>query len=222
MQIAEINYLAGLIDGEGCFGLTLAKSQRHTLHIRPCISMSTTSVELFEFAGKTWPFMTRLGPFERKGVNAADTYRLIIDDRANIKAVSETLLPHLVIKGKQAALMLDFLSYRGDAKTAVARFLWPMNELNNRGNAAGKAARTKLKRASDLTKIAKAATLRAARTQRLDARTCLHCGGSMAGRGAGAKYCSPSHTVLAYYKRHGLDTWAARKAGRAKKKGEAV
>jgi LAGLIDADG endonuclease len=113
----ERAWAAGLLDGEGCFSITSCTNKRK-LHLRPvfsaCITVSMVRAEaitkLQQVVGGT------LG-------RTRDEYGAIYQWRAygsKARAICEMLLPYLVLKRRQAELIVAFQATKGQAWEKVS------------------------------------------------------------------------------------------------------
>lgn len=110
-------WAAGLLDGEGCFSITSC-TNRKKAHLRPVFSaVITVSMvrpeaihKLHEIVGGT------LG-------RTRDEYGPIYQWRAyasKAAAICETLLPYLVLKHRQAEILIEFQATKGQAWEKVS------------------------------------------------------------------------------------------------------
>ncbi len=97
MLETEKAYIAGIIDGEGSIMLTrFHKNQYHS----PCVSISSTDIELLEWVKKTTgigKIINKKNYDEEKHKNSY-TYRVIYDDAISLLREIE---PYLVIQQKK-------------------------------------------------------------------------------------------------------------------------
>lgn len=97
MLETEKAYIAGIIDGEGSIMLTrFHKNQYHS----PCVSISSTDIELLEWIKKTTgmgKIINKKNYNEEKHKNSY-TYRVIYDDALSLLREIE---PYLVIEQKK-------------------------------------------------------------------------------------------------------------------------
>lgn len=114
-RIGKINYhdrvyLAGSVDGEGCITISIKRSKADPYRggscLTPLVSISNCSLLLMDWlnehvAGCT--LKTHSNDPVRK-----DSYTFQITRLLDVKSLLEQILPHLVVKRKQAELVLEF------------------------------------------------------------------------------------------------------------------
>lgn len=117
MKIKETEkaYIAGFIDGEGTISVTSSKRNRPTEHIilTPYITIANTNRHVLEVIKKYLGFydisIHRNYP---KSSNNKICYRIFFTGRKRIIKVLELLIPYLIIKKKNAELVLKFVKLR--------------------------------------------------------------------------------------------------------------
>jgi len=114
MNSHELAYLAGILDGEGC--ITFNKSTWHispgsphpAFHLR--VRMATTSDALRKWLMKKFPnrlYQRKMIPVNNQGVHSRRVcYEFIVSGSNLSKVFLKAVLPYLIIKKKQAELML--------------------------------------------------------------------------------------------------------------------
>lgn len=113
MKIAELAWLAGMMDGEGCIGLyeyTRTKIPRHRV-IRGMVTIVNTHkptmetiADFYQELGVTYYWRhneTRLG--------WKDSYFIVLQNRESIDILLTAISPYLVTKKKQAEICLQFV-----------------------------------------------------------------------------------------------------------------
>ena len=105
MNQIDLAYAAGLIDGEGCFGLARERNGNGSLVYRPYVTVGMTTEEpirwlheLFGVGGVT---------FFPKAPPARPMYRWRTQGKG-ARTVAEALLPYLRVKADVARLILAF------------------------------------------------------------------------------------------------------------------
>lgn len=101
----NIGWFAGMFDGEGCLSLNLQKNSRFLLGV----SVTNTNIESLEL------FQLQFGGRVAQH-SGRSCWRWRLSGRDKTKAFLETILPYLVIKKKQAQLVLDYLSTVKDSR----------------------------------------------------------------------------------------------------------
>lgn len=109
-------YIAGFLDGEGCFTIYCrrrkTKSGVSIPSFEPRIVATNTNKEamtkIAEFIGA---YITPKMKHPRKS-NWNPLWELVIENKATIKRVLENCLPYLIIKRKQAEILLELLSIK--------------------------------------------------------------------------------------------------------------
>lgn len=137
LTTAEVGYLAGLVDGEGCISILrmqMKRGKRTYLHFALQIRIANTQIRLVEWirdrvGGKLYAqtYVTRIRGNRKQawhwhlgGYEASAFLRLV--------------RPYLVIKGDQVDLALEFLGLgRGFAPAVRAEMRDRMRELNLKG-----------------------------------------------------------------------------------------
>jgi hypothetical protein len=112
---AVLGYLAGIIDGEGCIGITSAKgpASRNTSHALR-LYVTSTSEELMVWLIDTFGAGRRVSRNEKPGKWATRYDWVVYGHQA--EQLLRTVLPHLVIKQAQARLALEFRSLSREQK----------------------------------------------------------------------------------------------------------
>jgi len=104
------SYIAGFIDGEGNIGLL---HRRNTKRIEPYLKLINSNREVLEEIRKFVGFGTvRLNNKGGFKPNWRDTYVLIFSRRDHIKTILMNCINDLIVKRKQAELMLKFIEIR--------------------------------------------------------------------------------------------------------------
>jgi hypothetical protein len=137
VTVAELAYLAGIIDGEGCIGLRLPGPS-----VTPSVRIEVTNTDRRLIS---W-LSDRFGGYSSGPVrptNSKLAYRWTLAKRDDVRSLLEAMLPYLVIKDRQASLALEFFSNcpplpQGPAATQEERilrlhYLEQMSLLNRKG-----------------------------------------------------------------------------------------
>jgi len=115
----ERGYLAGLVDGDGCITLNIARRRRakkDSIQIRPTVFISSTSPEIIEYvmflfrkAGFKWFYLDECN---RGKQNRKNLIQIRIQDQLKVLAFLEAVTPFLRGKRRQAELVREFLRSR--------------------------------------------------------------------------------------------------------------
>lgn len=98
----EISYIAGFLDGEGCF--TICKHKRgNEYYFRPVIAVCNTNRDVIEFIAKKFGGMFQKTKPSKRGHR--DRWQWSTENREKIIKICEMLIPHLIIKKRQAELL---------------------------------------------------------------------------------------------------------------------
>jgi len=104
------SYIAGFIDGEGNIGLM---KRRGTKRIEPYLKMVNSNREVLEeiekFIGAGVVRLNNKGSFKK---NWRKTYVLVFNSRDNIRTILKNCINDLIVKQRQAELMLEFIKIR--------------------------------------------------------------------------------------------------------------
>lgn len=106
----EKAYLAGLIDGEGSIHFALNTGET----IIPKISISNSNTEVLEWCRNKIGrgYISTLSPHSFEGSFHRQTHQFIIQAKPTILPVLEAIFPFLIIKKKQAKLVLEWCKSR--------------------------------------------------------------------------------------------------------------
>lgn len=113
----KLAYLAGIIDGEGCFTICKvhpAKYNRYEHpHYRGALQISNTKIELMQWLNNTFKnFNDSHKSYRRHIVKVHKVYDRVIYEwivqNYRLLDVCKQVLPYLVIKNRQCALMIEF------------------------------------------------------------------------------------------------------------------
>jgi len=133
-------YLAGLIDGEGTITVNLYRSTRQGRHpaLVPWVGVFNTDPTLLEWLTAT----TGLAHLHRMRKNPTKNAKMVYEWKvkavADVARLLKTILPYLVIKRRQAELVLAFCENRvmySSPTEAEFAILDEIRTLNKRGTA---------------------------------------------------------------------------------------
>lgn len=98
---AELSYMAGIIDGEGCFCIQRPGGKTHTLRM----FVMNTSKQLIDYLYKTY------GGFQYSRKKENSTWKIRHEwfvDRYVIDELIPLLLPYLIVKKEHAQIAIEF------------------------------------------------------------------------------------------------------------------
>lgn len=111
-------YLAGIIDGEGTIGIYGNKRPDSRPALRPSISISNTDERLIDAIMTTLPNSIYLSRAKsRKEKHHKFQLNIRIENYFSVLYVLKKIIPYLIIKKKQAEIMLKFVLLRNGQKT---------------------------------------------------------------------------------------------------------
>lgn len=109
LSIGHQGYLAGLLDGEGNVGLSRSRSRNaRTWKYSPCVGVTNTYVDVLSFC-KRVTGLGHLSPKKVEKLNWKVSYEWSIRSYEQQDFLT-AVLPFLIIKRRQAELMLEFLT----------------------------------------------------------------------------------------------------------------
>jgi hypothetical protein len=121
LQPHQVGYLAGFLDGEG--GIQITKSTRegreYTIALHPTVYFTNTNRQSIETMQGWLRTGSMIVAHQKKGYR--DTYVLHVTGMRNIKQLLLCLLPHLIIKRRQAEIMLEYCHSRMKRKPGENR-----------------------------------------------------------------------------------------------------
>jgi hypothetical protein len=106
-SIDERRLIALGIDFEGCIGLYRYNHERHWV---PCVAVNSTSFALINY----WASILKIGYItphnkSRSNKNWKDTYHWRVTARAEVLGLLKQIKEYLVVKKRQAQLVIDFI-----------------------------------------------------------------------------------------------------------------
>lgn len=125
-------YVAGFIDGEGHFYMRLRHIRNGGNSIVAVLRIANTNKPVLEqIQAKYGGYISKL-PLRP---NCKQAYRLEIEGYTRLRSLLYAIVPHLIIKQKQALLMLDFISRDPHARYTQAEYnmIGQMRDMNFRG-----------------------------------------------------------------------------------------
>ena len=129
MREVDKAWLAGLIEGEGCFTIlaeSTCKKGKIYVHYRPYITISNTSVELLEWVQKILGY-GRIYHYSRPPWKAEHT--LCVYNKAQIIRLCQDILPYLIAKRKHAMVLIEACQPNSD----LNKLYQAIRALNKRG-----------------------------------------------------------------------------------------
>lgn len=123
MQQTDLAYLAGLLDGEACFGARLTNRGRHGAesgNVELRITVQSTSaaminriIAIYDELGIV--YAVEIGRMMAKSTRPA--HRVDVRRRAEVETLLRAVFPYLVVKRPEAEMMLKWLAkWRGDMR----------------------------------------------------------------------------------------------------------
>lgn len=113
-------YLSGLLDGEGYFGIIPSKKVKKTSfgYFYAVIKVSSTNEEIINL------LQDNFGGYKEKRIfrphnNSKLAYTWVAKNRESIKRILENIRPYLVIKKKIANIMYEFITTRWFGKRKI-------------------------------------------------------------------------------------------------------
>lgn len=115
----ELAWLAGIVDGEGCLDMSKIP-YGHTIRLQTRVRVANTSELLMKRISNIAErlgirFHISLDVYNRgkkSRANFKPVYGMEIQNQTNCKKIISAILPYLVLKDKQANLMLEFINSR--------------------------------------------------------------------------------------------------------------
>jgi len=104
LSVADLAYLAGIIDGEAMVSLHCSKNFAH-----PRVVITNTNRQLIEWLEYV---LNRKAYKKPSSGKRRDCWAVAICDFKNVKALLRSILPYLRAKRKQAELVLEYCQYR--------------------------------------------------------------------------------------------------------------
>ena len=100
----QLGYIAGIIDGEGC--ISLSKHTNRETYV-PAVKVAMTNEVCIHFLHN----MTEIGNFnvDIRPKPYKPEYKWRVGSRLDIYILLRTIYPYLVVKKKQASVMLEFV-----------------------------------------------------------------------------------------------------------------
>jgi|GEM_PF-1125975 len=105
-------YLAGVMDGDGSFGLTRLTKLSRNLQYRPELQCCKVRKEFLELLQTTFGGYLMTGKIHicKDGTEGQALTTWKLQSSGNVKPALEKLIPYLVIKKDRAVLLLDFIN----------------------------------------------------------------------------------------------------------------
>jgi hypothetical protein len=117
----QIGYLAAFLDGEGGIQITRSKRQRrrYTTSLHPTVYFTNTNLKVIKTI-REW-LMAGSVVLSRARPGHHDLHVLHITGIRNIAKLLKALSPYLIIKGRQARLMMEFCRSRTGSRGPEGR-----------------------------------------------------------------------------------------------------
>ncbi|MGA2309748.1 MAG: LAGLIDADG family homing endonuclease [Candidatus Bathyarchaeia archaeon] len=100
----NLQYIAGLMDGEGTFAIRITGKDNH--HFTPMIEISMSHEESIRFVANI--FGVSYDKVRAKEKYHKDMYRVLVTTEREIRQIAEALLPYSITKKEQIELLLEF------------------------------------------------------------------------------------------------------------------
>jgi hypothetical protein len=144
-------YIAGAIDGEGCITVASRKRKGHNIPtFEPKIIITNTSRRWLEEMKTLIPGCITVSAYAGKGKYRRNCYHLVVANMRVLKEVLKELIPHLVLKKRQAELMLKYIELRESKRSRkglrrtqstfseeelnIVKEIWRLNREESRGH----------------------------------------------------------------------------------------
>lgn len=105
-------YLAGIIDGEGSIIIRTVYHNKTSVYLVPSLIISNTDMNLMNYIRERFPLKTRSLTKDKRKHKIV--YQAVITCKKTLKPFLEKIYPFLIVKKKQAELLLNFMESRGD------------------------------------------------------------------------------------------------------------
>lgn len=106
----QLSYIAGIVDGEGCFCVCISRHSKEKVYYCPRLVIEMTDFELLSFISSRLG-IGKLGNSRKRGNNRR-TYTYGIYDFSELYQACCLLLPYLISKKKQAEFIKSFYEMR--------------------------------------------------------------------------------------------------------------
>ncbi len=104
LLITDAAYIAGLIDGEGCIGISYRRRTNRAARFQPCVAINITDRDVLRWMAEITGLGAVLGPFI-PGARRAETYRWSIFSWSAASLLIQ-ICPFLKIKRANAELLI--------------------------------------------------------------------------------------------------------------------
>jgi len=109
----SIEYIAGFIDGEGCFSISKHKSNPRGT---PSLTIANTNYDVLkaiEYTFSLWGLKTGFyADYQRPSRGCKVGYSLCVYEKQSLITLCEILNSHLTVKSEHASLIIEFLTLR--------------------------------------------------------------------------------------------------------------
>lgn len=99
---AELAYIAGFIDADGCIGTQQVKGRSGKIHRYPTLSASQKTKEVLVFVQHILGGQITIRPGNPKGLSTTPTYVWRLTGKERILEALQRLLPYLIVKHEKA------------------------------------------------------------------------------------------------------------------------
>lgn len=129
LTIRDLSYIAGIIDGEGCF--SIGKHHTHKKpELFPLLDITNTNIKLINYLQDVLP-SNYIKHRENYGKNAKKSYTYRIYNPLKLELFLNKIIPFLILKKEQAKNMLEFIEMKDIKKRG--KYYIKMKKLNRKG-----------------------------------------------------------------------------------------
>ena len=143
MKETDLAYIAGFIDGEGSISIIHHATKSKGIRWDTRINITNTNKEVLEFISNILPVKHRLFyEDERRNPSWKKRWYLVINRQKDIKLLLELIYSYLILKKKQAEIMLKFIDSRLSHRTGryteyEIELIKKLRKLNQKGGKNG-------------------------------------------------------------------------------------
>lgn len=126
-------YLAGIVDGEGCFSIGAGRRQKWgVINYNNALVIANTNLNLIKWLHENFGGHYFEGKKQRPNNKTHYVWRVL--KRKDIELLTLAILPYLIVKREQAKVMLDFVRLDSKMNPDARKELFDqMRGLNRRG-----------------------------------------------------------------------------------------
>lgn len=112
----ESPYIAGLMDGEGCFRLQKLSGKK--IRFRPLIQLAMTDEPTVAYIGNIFGVNYQLVKRKNKKKYHKKVYRLLVTTEAEMNQIAKALVVHSITKKRQMEIMINFFELEATKEEA--------------------------------------------------------------------------------------------------------